>query len=236
MADLLRFVVALAAQDDLRDRFRHDPRAVLVGEVDDAAELTGEDVDAAAAWVRARLREAGDPRAESLRATGAVRPLGTETPGDAAVRILEELCTTLDDPERGAAPRQALVAVDEVPSPTSHPVAAGGGAPVPDAPPALRGRRLWAVGGEGSPMDPEHPVHGRPALHAVPEPADGPRYAALDLVRLPRGLPAAGIEPGAVGTVVAVDARGVEIEVADDDGARRFLGVVAPDDIVPLQG
>lgn len=233
MADLLRFLVALATDASVREHVRSDPRGALDAAVEDAADVTGEDVEAAAAWARARLREADDPRAEVLRAASPVRPLGDETPGDAAARILGELCAALDEP--GDRPR--LVALDGQPDPPPHPVAAGGGEPVPDAPPALQGRRLWAVGGgaEANP-DRDHPVHGRPALHAVPEPPAEARYAPLDVVRLPRGLPAAGIAPGAVATVVSVDEGGVEIEVSDERGGRRFLGYVDPDDVVPLPG
>ncbi|HEU5084815.1 MAG TPA: hypothetical protein VFU14_15850 [Acidimicrobiales bacterium] len=231
MADLLRFVVALATDPAVREQVRTDPRAALDASVDDAAGVTGEDVEAAAAWARTRLREADDPRAEVLRAASPVRPLGDETPGDAALRILGELCDALDDP--GERPR--LVALDGQADPPPGPVAAGGGAPVPDAPPALRGRRLWAVGGVGSPMDPEHPVHARPDLHAVHAPA-GSGLAPLDVVRLRRGVPAAGVEPGAVATVVSVGSAGVEVEVVDEQGGRRFLGVVDPDDVEPLRG
>lgn len=231
MADLLRFVVALATDAAVREEVRSDPRAALDAAVDDAADVTGEDVEAAAAWARARLREADDRRADVLRAASPVRPLGDETPGDAALRILGELCDALDD--LGQRPR--LVVLDGRADPPTGSVAAGGGAPVPDAPPALQGRRLWAVGGEGAPTDREHPVHARPDLRAVPAPtASG--LAPLDVVRLPAGVPAAGIEPGAVATVVSVDARGVEVEVADDQGGRRFFGVVDREDVDPLPG
>lgn len=232
MADLLRFVVALATDAAVRDQVRSNPRAALAAAVDDAPAITGEDVEAATAWARTRLREVDDPRAEVLRAASPVRPLGDETPGDAALRILGELCAALDEP--GDRPR--LVALDGQADPPPEPVAAGGGAPVPDAPPALRGRRLWAIGGAGSPSpDPEHPVHARPDLHAVPAPAGG-GLAPLDVVRLLRGVPTAGIEPGAVATVVSVDPRGVEVEVADEQGGRRFLGVVDRDEVEPLPG
>lgn len=231
MADLLRFVVALATQPDVRDRFRHDPAGVLDAEVDGADDLTGEDVEAAAEWARARLQDADDPRSEILRATGPVRPLGDETPGDAALRILEQLRTALDGPAASHAPLAVVEPLRAAPGP----IATGGGVPVPDAPPSLRGRRLWAVGGGGSPVDPDHPVHGRPDLHAVPERYGAQAFAPLDPVRLRRGLPAAGVEAGAVGTVVSVGDRGVEVEVTDGDGGRRFLGLVNPKDLALIR-
>lgn len=231
MVDLLRFVLALATDPGVREQVRSDPRGTLVAAVDGGSDITGEDVEAAAAWARARLREDQDQRAEVLRAASPVRPLGDETPGDAAARILAELCTALD----GASDRPELVVLEEPPDPPPHPVAAGGGEPVPDAPPSLQGRRLWAVGGSGSPTDPGHPGHARADLHAVPEAAAG-GYAPLDVVRLLRGVPSAGIEPGAVATVVSAAARGVEVEVVDEEGGRRFLGVVDPGDVEPLPG
>lgn len=234
MADLLRFVVALATEPDLRDRFRHEPAGVLAAEVDDPESLTGEDVEAAATWGREHL---DDGRADLLRVTGPVRPLGDETPVDAAVRILHELCAALDGPSA------EIVALDPLPpeEPPVGPTATGGGAPVPDQPPSLRGRRLWAVDGEGGgaqAIDPEHPAAGdRAALASVPAPDGGFTLEPLDEVTVPGGLPEAGVEPGARAVIIAVHPDRedrYEIEVSDVDGGRRFLGTVRPEQIEPL--
>lgn len=234
MVDLLRFLVELTTDANRRERFRRDPAAVLAAEVVDADQLTGEDVEAAAAWARERL---DDERADLLRVASPVRPLGEETPLGAALRILEELCTALEGPSA------EVVTLDPVPpeEPPASPTAAGGGAPVPDQPPSLRGRRLWAVDGEGAgtrATDPEHQAAGE-RLVAVPVPEGGFALEPLDEVTLPRGLPEAGVEPGARAVVIAVHTGRedpYEIEVSDVDGGRRFLGTVRPDQVEPVLG
>lgn len=107
---------------------------------------------------------------------------------------------------------------------------------LPDRPPGL-GRKfhLWSVGDAGSAEDTTTPpprlgsVGRTPSLAPVPDPPGGFEFSVLEMVELPAGLPQHGIEPGALATVVAVHREpelSYEIEVNDDDGARRFLGIV----------
>src|SRR5690606_32547078 len=93
VADLLRFVHRLADDPAARDRFRSAPHAVLDAEVDDAATLTGEDVEAVAGALRRRLPPAA---AQLVTVPGPVRPVGAEAPRDAAARLLTGLCDALD--------------------------------------------------------------------------------------------------------------------------------------------
>ena len=53
-------------------------------------------------------------------------------------------------------------------------------------------------------------------------------FQELDLVRLPAGIPEAGVTPGELATVLLVHAEGeaYEIEVCDNEGRSIFLGAV----------
>ena len=125
VVDLLRFVRRLADDPGARDRFRADPEAVLAAEVEDHGELTGEDVEAVAG--------ASAPGVEMV---GPVRPIGAETPRDAAVRVLVELCDALDGP---AVEPVTLPHREHPPDPPMpRQVARGGGEPVPTEPPGGR--------------------------------------------------------------------------------------------------
>ena len=129
MADLLRFVLDLAADQGARDRFRSAPQAVLEAEVDDAATVTGEDVEAVVTVLRRGT-------AASAEVPGPARPLGAETPRDAALRLLVGLCDALDGPavEPVTLPHREL-RPDPPPPPQT---ARGGGEPVPTEPPGGR--------------------------------------------------------------------------------------------------
>jgi len=133
MADPLRFVLALAGDQGARDRFRADPAGVLDREVDGADDVSGEDVEAVAAVVRTRV----DPAlAERVVVPEPVRPVGAETPRDAALRVLVGLCDALDGPavEPVTLPRRELPPDPPMP----QQVARGGGEPVPTEPPGGR--------------------------------------------------------------------------------------------------
>ena len=138
VADLLRFVLGLTADQAARDRFRAAPHEVLEAEVDAADTVTGEDVEAVADVVRHRVPS---PASERLQVPGPVRPVGDETPLDAAVRLLAGLCDTLDGPavEPVTLPHRELRPDPPPPRQTAR----GGGAPVPTEPPG--GRRLHPV-------------------------------------------------------------------------------------------
>ncbi|HEX4903120.1 MAG TPA: hypothetical protein VFV42_09950 [Acidimicrobiales bacterium] len=125
MVDLLRFVRDLAGTQGARDRFRADPGGVLEADVDDADDATGEDVEAVAAVV------AGDAEVPQP-----VRPVGAETPRDAALRVLVGLCDALDGP----AVEPVTLPHREMPPdpPMPDQIAQGGGEPVPTEPPGSR--------------------------------------------------------------------------------------------------
>jgi hypothetical protein len=125
MADLLRHVRRLAADPASRDRLRADPDGVVAAEVDDHLDLTGEDVEAVAAVT-----------APGLALGGPARPVADETPRDAALRLLVELCDALDGPavEPVTLPHRELPPDPPMP----RQVARGGGEPVPTEPPGGR--------------------------------------------------------------------------------------------------
>ena len=133
MVDLLRFVHRLAADPAARDRFRAGPQAVLDVEVDDAATLTGEDVEAVAEVLRRRLPAAA---AALVELPAPSRPVGSETPRDAALRLLIGLCDALDGPavQPVTLPHRELRPDPPPPRQTAR----GGGAPVPTEPPGGR--------------------------------------------------------------------------------------------------
>ena len=138
VVDLLRFVLDLANDAAGRDRFRTTPDAVLDAEVDDAAALTGEDVEAVAEVLRRRLPPAA---VELVHVPVPTRPTGDETPREAAVRLLAGLCDALDGPgvEPVTLPHRELRPDPPPPRETAR----GGGEPVPPEPPG--GRRLHPV-------------------------------------------------------------------------------------------
>ncbi len=238
MVDLLRFIVELATDATVRDRFLTDPEAVWRDTVTGAGDLTGEDVEAAAHAARAQVPE---DRAARLDVSGRVRPDAGETSADAALRLAEALAEALD--RRDPAPVVELPAPAPVaPDDEDGPTVIGAGEPVPDHPPGLDRPRLWAVegrDGDDPVVDPDHPVAPRrPTLAPVPDPEGGFAFSVLELVQLPQGVADAGIEPGALATVIAVhDDRDdcYEIEVSDADGGRRFLGTVTPDRLAPAR-
>lgn len=133
MVDLLRFVHRLADDPAARGRFRGEPRAVLDAEVDDAATVTGEDVEAVAEVLRRRLPAAS---AALVELPAPSRPVGSETPRDAALRLLIGLCDALDGPavEPVTLPHRELRPDPPPPRQTAR----GGGAPVPTEPPGGR--------------------------------------------------------------------------------------------------
>lgn len=133
MVDLLRFVHRLADDPGARGRFRGEPRAVLDAEVDDAATVTGEDVEAVAEVLRRRLPAAS---AALVELPAPSRPVGSETPRDAALRLLIGLCDALDGPavEPVTLPHRELRPDPPPPRQTAR----GGGAPVPTEPPGGR--------------------------------------------------------------------------------------------------
>ena len=133
MVDLLRFVHRLADDTAARDRFRGDPRAVLDAEVDDAAAVTGEDVEAVSEVLHRRLPAAS---AALVTLPMPARPVGSETPLDAAVRLLVGLCDALDGPaiEPVTLPHRELRPDPPPPAQTAQ----GGGEPVPTEPPGGR--------------------------------------------------------------------------------------------------
>jgi len=133
VVDLLRFVHQLADDPAARDRFRGGPQTVLDAEVDDAAIVTGEDVAAVADALRRRLPTA---IAELVSLPAPTRPIGSETPRDAALRLLVGLCDALDGPavEPVTLPHRELRPDPPPPRQTAQ----GGGAPVPTEPPGGR--------------------------------------------------------------------------------------------------
>lgn len=133
MVDLLRFVHRLADDPAARERFRGGPEAVLDAEVDDAATVTGEDVEAVTVVLRRRLPPA---IAQLVSLPAPVRPVGSETPRDAGVRLLVGLCDALDGPavEPVTLPHRELRPDPPPPRQTAR----GGGAPVPTEPPGGR--------------------------------------------------------------------------------------------------
>lgn len=61
-------------------------------------------------------------------------------------------------------------------------------------------------------------------------------YAELDVVRLVRGVPEAGIPAGTLAVVLEVSTEPelhYEIEVADRDGRTIFQGSATPEDLAP---
>ena len=133
VVDLLRFVLGLVDDPVGRDRVRADPAGVLDRDVEGASDLTGEDVEAAVAWAGRRV---ASDRVRRLRLTETVRPVGEETPFDAAVRVLCALCDQLDGPavQPVTLPHRELQ--PDPPPPAT--VAQGGGEPVPREPPGGR--------------------------------------------------------------------------------------------------
>lgn len=133
VADLLRYVLELAADQGARDRLRADPDGVVAAEVDDHLELTGEDVDAVVAARRGRVRQRV---AAGLVVPSPVRPVADETPRDAALRVLVGLCDALDGPavQPVTLPHREL----RRDPPPPRQVARGGGEPVPTEPPGGR--------------------------------------------------------------------------------------------------
>ena len=133
VADLLRFVLDLAGDQGARDRFRGDPAGVLDDEVDDADEVSGEDVEAVAEVVR---RRADRHQADRVAVPAPARPVGAESPRDAALRLLVGLCDALDGPavEPVTLPHRELPPDPPMP----QQVAGGGGEPVPTEPPGGR--------------------------------------------------------------------------------------------------
>ena len=205
MANLLRLIVELVEEPDVRRAFRADPEGALAA-FDD---LTGEDVAAAADVARVQV----DPRiAERM-----TEVLGVRAPGEhdsrAAIRALLALC---DATETAAVPQLDL--------------ARPGGEALPEAPPGpQRPSYLWAVDGRGETDEEEA---DRPAsLAPVPDPPGGFEFAPLEMVELVADIPEADIEAGTVATIVAVHREPsleYEIEITSEDGGRRFLGTVPP--------
>lgn len=130
---LLGFVHRLADDQATRDRFRLAPAAVLDAEVDDAGAITGEDVDAVAQVLRARVPAAV---AERVVVVGPVRPLADETGLDAALRLLVTLCDALDGPAVEPVTLRHRELAPDPPPPRQ--TARGGGEPVPTEPPGGR--------------------------------------------------------------------------------------------------
>jgi len=61
-------------------------------------------------------------------------------------------------------------------------------------------------------------------------------YAELDVVRLVRGVPEAGIPAGTLAVVLEVSTEPelhYEIEVSDGDGRTIYQGSVTPDELAP---
>lgn len=203
MANLLRLILELAEDPEARRAFRADPDGVLGGDDD----LSGEDVAAAVDVVRVQVHPS-----VAARMTDAI---GVRPSGDA--------------PPRGVALHSMLALCDALDSDGSPTLAAPGGDAIPEAPPGMRRpAHLWAVDGDG---ETDGNVDGGPRLHPVPDPPGGFEFSPLELVRLPAGVPDAGVEPGALATIVAVHRQPTlhyEIEVSGEDGGRRFLGTVPP--------
>lgn len=60
------------------------------------------------------------------------------------------------------------------------------------------------------------------------------RRALFEVVRIRAGIPAEGVPPGAIGTVVDIHESpelAYEVEVVDSEGRTIFLGAVAPHDL-----
>jgi hypothetical protein len=133
VVDLLRFVRRLVDDEALRARLQGDPEAVVEAEVDAAGDITGEDVEAVVEALRGSLPA---DRAALLDVPRPVRPVGGESPRDAAVRLLAGLAGALDGPvvEPVTLPHRELV--PDPPPPRQ--VARGGGVPVPTEPPGGR--------------------------------------------------------------------------------------------------
>ena len=204
MANLLRLILELAEDPDARRAFRADPDGTLGGDGD----LSGEDVAAAVDVVRVQVEPS---LAGRMTDAIGVRPSGDVSPQRVAVHSLLALCDALDS---GAPPT----------------LARSGGDAVAEGPPgARRPSHLWAVDGHG--QTGEEAGGGPARLQPVPDPPGGFEFAPLELVRLPVGVPEAGVEPGATATIVAVHRQPhlhYEIEVSGEDGGRRFLGTVPP--------
>jgi len=133
VADLLRYVLGLTDDPAARERLRADPDGVVAAEVDDHEDLTGEDVEAVAAAVRGRVRQRV---AAGVVVPRPARPVGGETPRDAALRSLVALCDALDGPavQPVTLPHREL----RPDPPPPRQVARGGGEPVPTEPPGGR--------------------------------------------------------------------------------------------------
>jgi hypothetical protein len=138
VAHLLRFVLGLTQDQAARDRFRAAPQDVLDADVDDAGTATGEDVEAV---TEALLRRVPGTVAERMQVPVPARPVGTESPRDAALRLLVGLCDALDGPavEPVTLPHRELRPDPPPPRETAR----GGGEPVPTEPPG--GRHLHPV-------------------------------------------------------------------------------------------
>lgn len=232
MANLLRLIVDLAEDASTRAAFRDDPEQLLVG-LDD---LTGEDVDTAmqvaaiqvAPQLRSQFHELSVPRDPDA------------APRAEALATLSALCEALELAGIISFPT-SVPRLDDTVAPddtiASHP-------PERTRPPHLRA--VDGAGGRDDDSDDDdeidwsddlraHPSHA--PLTPVPDPPGGFEFGVLELVVLPDGLPESDIEPGAVGTVVAVHRQpslGYEIEISGEDGGRRFLGVVPPSAIAPV--
>lgn len=223
MADPLHSLIALASEREARDEFRSDPAAWR-----DACDtdLTGEDVVAAAAVVAVQMPP--DVAGRIRGATGAMIDAvwTAPTPSEGALAAVDVLCDALDEGTVAELPRR-----EPAPDPSL----------VPDRPPgATRPPHLWAVGASGAAGTEPAADGGSPpgALAPVPAPDEGYRYHVLELVSLPEGIADAGIEPGASATVVATHPGpplSYEVEVSNDDGSRRFLGLVPADAVAPLR-
>lgn len=232
MANLLRIIVDLAEDSTVRAAFRDDPEVLLDGLVD----VSGEDVDAAVRVAALQVRPEVAAQLEDLR----VSRDPDASPRDEALAALAALCEAVELAGIISFPASVPRIEDSV---------------VPDHPPGrTRPAHLRAVDGDAEAEaedddDGDAPTagHDRSAdvrehpsntnLAPVPDPPGGFEFSVLEMVRLPEGLPDAGVEPGATGTVVAVHREpslGYEIEVSGEDGGRLFLGVVPPSAVVPV--
>ncbi len=209
MANLLRLIVDLAEDASARAEFREDPEQALSG-LDD---LTGEDVDAVLKIAAVQVDPDVAPQLTDLSL-----PHDPDAgPREIAVTALLALCDNLELGGVITFPQSA----GEMPTYEDH--------VVPDHPPGRnRPAHLRAVDGEGDDHD---GAGGTPNLAPVPDPPGGFEFSVLELVALPDGIPDAGVEPGALGTIVAVHrdpSLSYEIEVSGEDGGRQFLGVLPP--------
>lgn len=209
MANLLRIIVELVEDASARADFCEDPERVLA-DIDD---LTGEDVVAALKVAAIQV----EPEA-ARHITDLSLPHDPEAgPRDTAIAAMVAMCEKIELGGLISFPQAA----GEMPRYEDH--------VVPDHPPGRsRPAHLRAVAGAGEAGD---STPDSPRLAPVPDPPGGFEFGVLELVLLPDGIPDAGVEPGAVGTVVAVHrdpSLGYEVEVSGEDGGRQFLGVLPP--------